>query len=413
MHAGTDGTNGNGAAPARAARADAPRRIALVGNALPRRCGLATYTSHVREALARRFPGIAVDHYAMVDPGRSYQFAPGIRAIEQEARASYRVAADRIAQSGAELVWVQHEFGIFGGPAGAYLLDLLEHMALPVMITLHTVLDTPNPDQRFIMDALARRADRLVVMAEEARRILEARYGVNRDRIAVIAHGVPDRRYVDPADARTALGLPSARTILTFGLLSPGKGIEAMIEAMPAIVARCPQARYRVVGATHPHLLTREGEAYRERLKALAAARGVSGQIDWDPRFLDEATLLDCIAAADIYVTPYANPAQITSGTLAYAYGLGKPIVSTPYVHAAELLANGRGCLVGFNDPAALAGAVSMLLGSEKLRQSLAMRAHKEGRAMRWEAMVERAIAAMPSVGGAARAGAIPAPLAA
>lgn len=404
----------NGAATPWARGSAMPQRIALVGNALPRLCGLATYTSHVRDALAQRFPAMTIDHYAMVDPGRSYRFPASVTGtIAQEDPASYRAAGRAIAASGAELLWVQHEFGIFGGPAGAYLLALLDEVTLPVAVTLHTVLEQPNADQRRVIDALARRAGRLIVMAERARDILQRAYGIAAERIAVIPHGVPDRRYVDPPAARAMLGLVQCKTVLTFGLLGPGKGLETMIQAMPAVLARCPEARYRIVGATHPHLVAHEGEAYRERLQALAAELGVADRLDWDPRFLDEEALLDAIAAADVYVTPYGNPAQITSGALAYAFALGKPIVSTPYVHAEELLGEGAGRLVPFGDAAALGAAVGGLLGDDRARGALAAHAHAQGRAMRWPRMVERALdACAPLLAGAEmapRAGAEPA----
>lgn len=370
-------------------------RIALIGNALPRLCGLATFTSHVHDALRERFPGLTVDHYAMVDPGGAYRFPATVtRTIAQEERASYRDAARAIERSGADLVWVQHEFGIFGGPAGSHLLDLLDDVSAPVAVTLHTVLDAPGTEQRRVMERLAERASLLIVMAEQARAILMRSYDVPDDRIAVIPHGVPDRAYVDPAAARHALGLEDRPTILTFGLLSPGKGIETMIEAMPAILARCPDALYSVVGATHPHLVAHEGEAYRERLQALAGELGVAHALRWHNRFLDEQALLGRIAAADVYVTPYCNPAQITSGTLAYALGLGKPIVSTPYVHAVELLAEGRGTLVGFGDVAATAVAVGALLGDDGARAARAATAYAHGRSMTWRRMAERSLAA-------------------
>lgn len=376
-------------------------RIALIGNALPRLCGLATFTSHVHDALRARFPGVAVDHYAMIDPGGAYGFPVTVTGtIDQEEPASYRDAARRIAQSGADLLWVQHEFGIYGGPAGSLLLELLERVSAPVVVTLHTVLEAPDPAQRRVMERLAARASLLIVMAEEARGILTRQYGVPAAQVAVIPHGVPDRRYVEPAAARGRLGLEDRPTILTFGLLSPGKGIETMIEAMPAILARTPDALYSVVGTTHPHLRAQHGEAYRERLQARAAELGVAPALRWDNRFLDEEALLDRIAAADVYVTPYANPAQITSGTLAYALGLGKPIVSTPFVHAAELLADGRGALVDFGDVAATARAVGDLLRDETGRRRLAAQAYAHGRSMTWRRMVERTMSAFEALLG-------------
>lgn len=368
-----------------------PKRIALIGNALPRLCGLATFTSHVYEALRDRFPDIAVDHYAMVDPGGDYHFPSSVAcSIDQAEPASYKAAAQAIRASRADLIWVQHEFGIFGGPAGCYLLEMIERTRVPVAVTLHTVLEAPDPDQRAVMDRLAKRAALFIVMAERARAILVESYGVCPSSVAVIPHGVPDRPYVEPARAQRCFGLEERPTILTFGLLSPGKGIETMIQALPAIIARCPSALYSVVGATHPHLVAHEGEAYRRGLQALADSLGVAGNVHWVNRFLGERELLDRIAAADVYVTPYGNPAQITSGTLAYALGLGKPIVSTPYVHARELLAEGRGRLIPFGDICATAGAVATLLSDDRLRVEMAQAAYAHGRFMTWQCMAEQ-----------------------
>jgi glycosyltransferase involved in cell wall biosynthesis len=375
------------------------RRIALIGNSLPRLCGLATYTSHVFHALRDTAPEIAVDHYAMVDPGGRYAFPPSVCAtIAQEDSTAYRSAAARIARSGADLIWVQHEFGIYGGAAGEYLFDLIGAVDLPVAVTLHTVLDRPNDDQRRVMDRLSDRAALLIVMAERARQILVDTYGVPASRIAVIPHGAPDRPRIAPAAMRHLLGYEDSKTILTFGLLSPGKGIETVIEAMPAILERCPEALYRIVGATHPHLVAHEGEAYRESLQALAERLGVAAHLRWEPRFLDEDALLDRIAAADVYVTPYGNPVQITSGTLAYAFALGKPIVSTPYVHAAELLGSGLGRLVGFGDVEATAEAVGSWLADDTAREAAATRAWHAARPTIWPRMSARSVARLETL---------------
>lgn len=382
---------GGGAPPLRSA--SRIRRIALIGNALPRRCGLATYTSHVFDALREAVPEIAIDHYAMIDPGGRYAFPQSVCAtIAQEEPAAYRAAAARIARSGADLIWVQHEFGIYGGAAGEYLFDLIGAVDLPVAVTLHTVLERPNEDERRVMNRLSDRAALLIVMAGRARDILIDTYGVQASRIAVIPHGAPDRPRIAPAAMRHLLGHEDRKTILTFGLLSPGKGLETMIEAMPAILERCPEALYRIVGATHPHLVAHQGEAYRESLMALAERLGVAPHLRWEPRFLEEDALLDRITAADVYVTPYGNPAQITSGTLAYAFALGKPIVSTPYVHAAELLGSGLGRLVDFGDVEATAEAVGSWLADDDARNAVAARAWHAGRTTTWSHMSARSV---------------------
>lgn len=378
-----------------AVREKALRRIALVGNALPRRCGLATFTSHVREALRATFPEIAIDHYAMVDPGNTYRFPESVtRVIAQEERTSYRAAARAIEWSGADLIWVQHEFGIYGGPAGSYLLDLLDSTTAPLMVTLHAVLDSPNDEQRAVMKQLAKRASLFIVMVSGAAKILQSSYDIPASRTLVIPHGVPDRPLIEPQVARRHLGFEDRPTVLTFGLLSPGKGIETMIRAMPSILDQCPSALYSIVGATHPHLAAQEGEAHRAWLQDLADELQVAHALRWDNRFLCEDALLERIAAADVYVTPYRNPKQITSGTLAYALGLGKPIVSTPYVHAVELLAAGRGVLVPFDDVESIADAVRTLLINDAERHRLAALAYAHGRSMTWRRTAEASVAA-------------------
>jgi glycosyltransferase involved in cell wall biosynthesis len=369
-------------------------RIALIGNALPRRCGLATYTSHVFDALRDRYPALKIDYYAMNDPGGWYDYPPSVTGvIREEALDDYLRTARRIEASGAELVWVQHEFGIFGGPAGSRLLPLLERLTVPIAITLHSVLERPDPEQRVVMDRLIRLADRLIVMAEKGRAILETVYRAPAGKIALIPHGVPDRPFHSPAFAKPAFGLTGRKVLLTFGLLSPNKGIEAMIEAMPAILADHPDTIYVIAGATHPHLLAGEGERYRNRLKALAGRLGVGERIRWLDAFLDQDRLLDLIAAADIYVTPYLDLAQITSGTLSYAVALGKPVISTPYHHAAEIIGPDNGILAPPGDASAFAAAVNRLLGDDALRQLMAQNAYARGRSMVWRRNVEASMA--------------------
>ena len=387
-------------------------RVALVGNYLPRLCGIATYTTHVHTALREHWRDVAVDVYAMVDPGRSYAFPPTVRAtIAQEDRDSYRAAARRIAASGADLLWVQHEYGIFGGTAGAYLLDLVDAVPLPLALTLHTVLESPSPDQHRVLARLLDRASTVVVMAERARVLLRRLYRLPAHKVVVIEHGVPDRDYVAPSRMRDRLGWEDRKTVLTFGLLAPGKGLASMIRAMPHIVAHCPEAIYRIVGATHPHLVAQEGERYRESLQALAKDLGVEAHLRWENRFLDEPELLDQIAAADLYVTPYRSAQQITSGTLAYAFALGKPIVSTPYAHASELLAHGRGKLVGFDDDSGLAAAVGDLLCDDGARARMARDAHAQGRAFTWRRMARRLVETFAARLSPPRIGLAPSPV--
>lgn len=366
-------------------------RIALVGNYPPRRCGIATFTADLRASFDTLPPAVrpTVDVFAMVDPDAAYDFDDAVvAAIDQNDPASYRRAALRLEGGGYDAVWVQHEFGIFGGPAGDMLLDLLDAVDLPVVTTLHTVLTDPDADQRRVMDALIARSHRVVTMAQKGVEILRETYDAPVDRIGRIPHGVPDRPLADTAPFKRALDLNEGglegEVMLTFGLLGPGKGLELMIDALPAIVRERPAARYVVLGATHPHLVAREGEAYREGLIERARANGVEHAVRFINRYVDFDTLLDHIAAADVYVTPYGNPAQITSGTLSYAVALGKPVVSTPFWHAAELLADGVGALVPFGDADALAGEIVSLLGDDERRETMRRRAYAAGRTMTW-----------------------------
>ena len=365
-------------------------RIALIGNSPPRLCGIATFTRDVRAALHAAFPDIALDLYAMDDPGSDHAYGPEVAcAIAQEDIAAYRIAAQRINSSGADVVLVQHEYGIFGGPAGAHLVRLLDRVEAPVVVTLHTVLENPNAEQRAVIEALARRASRLIVMAEKGREILCRVHGIPGSKIAVVPHGVPDRPLMPPTELQARFGFEGRRVLMTFGLLSPNKGIETLIRALPAIVAAHPETLYVVLGATHPHLVAREGEAYREQLKAIAAELGVGDSVRFIDGFLAQDALLDYLQAADIYVTPYLTEAQITSGTLSYAVALGRPVVSTPYWHASELLGDGLGVLVPFGDSRRFAEEIIMLLDNPDRLAAMSARAYAVGRGMVWTKLAE------------------------
>lgn len=339
-----------------------PDHVAVVGNALPRRCGLATYTTHSVAALRDEFAALRVDHYA-IDDGHGVSYGDDVQGLIAESDvASYVRAGAQIERSGAQALWVQHEFGIFGGPAGEHLLSLLRHVSKPVLMTLHTVLERPNSDQMRVMRALADRVDRFIVMADHAARLLSQVYGVDPADISVIPHGAPDRPLIETAVAKRKLGLADAPLILTFGLLSPGKGIDHAIAAMPAIVGAHPDATYMVVGATHPALIRHEGEAYRERLMAMADDLGVGRNVRFINEFLDNDRLLDHLQACDIYLTPYLGLDQVTSGTLSYALAMGRAVVATPYVHAEEVLGGGIGTIVPVADSAAISAACNALL---------------------------------------------------
>ncbi|MES2097688.1 MAG: glycosyltransferase family 4 protein [Pseudomonadota bacterium] len=373
--------------------------IALIGNFLPRQCGIATYTTDTYLALTDRYPGMQVDVYAMNDRIEGYDYPPAVTGtIAQDNRMAYLAAARQIEASGAKAVWLQHEYGIFGGTAGDMILALLDRVSVPVIVTLHTILENPNDDQRRVMEGILKRAAKVVVMAEVGREILTRVYGANPKSVVMIPHGVPDRALVDPDTMKAQFGWEGRKTLLTFGLLAPNKGIETVIAAMPAIVAANPNALYVVLGATHPNLVAHEGEAYRDRLKALAYDKGVAENVRFIDGFIEHEELLDYLQAADLYVTPYTNPAQITSGTLSYAVGVGKVVVSTPYIHATEILADHHGVLVDFGDVDAFAREIGLLLADDAERVAMSKRAYARGRTMIWPRLAEAAMAGIDAI---------------
>lgn len=391
-----------------------PLRVAFIGNALPRRCGIATFTTDLELAVSALDEVAETAIVAMCDPGGDYRYPPMVRlTIAQDDPADYRAAAQYINSGGFDVACLQHEFGIFGGEAGSHVLGLIGALDVPLVTTLHTVLDSPSPAQRAVMDAILAASARVIVMARKGRDILIETYGADPERIAVIPHGIPDAAF-EPADAaRQRLGFAGRRVILTFGLISPNKGIEVMIEAMPAIIAEAPDAVYVVMGATHPHLLRSAGETYRDSLIERVRRLGIEGHVVFLNRFVDRPELLEHIAMCDVYVTPYLVAAQMTSGTLAYSHGLGRPVVSTPYWHAAELLADGSGVLVPFGDPVSLGQAVADLLGDEPVRAAMARQAYVASRPSTWANTARRYADCFRSVTRKAglRAGPAPEPL--
>ncbi len=386
------------------------RHIAMIGNHPPRRCGIATYTAHAASAMNGRFPDIRVDIWAMAETGEQHAYPENLAGtIGQDEPEAYLDAARAITASGADMVWIQHEFGIFGGRAGDFILTLIDRMTVPVAVAMHTVLAEPDRDQRRVTLALVERCETIVVMAEAARRLLIERYHADPGQVIVIPHGIPNRPFAATAAMKARLGLAGRDVILTFGLLSQGKGIETMIAAMPAIVRRNPSALYVVLGATHPHAIALQGESYRESLMSLAEELGVAGNVRFIDAFVEQEELLDYLEAADIYATPYLNPAQVTSGTLSYAAGLGKPIVSTPYVHARELLGRDFGMLVDFGDSAGFAAAINALLEDREGTHALRRRVYALGRTMIWPRLAEASLARFEEV--AARAARKPLPI--
>jgi glycosyltransferase involved in cell wall biosynthesis len=328
---------------------------------------------------------------AVNDRPEGYDYSARIRfEIDEKEIDSYRRAADFLNINNVEVVSVQHEFGIYGGPAGSHLLALLRDVHMPVVTTLHTVLREPNEAQRFVMEQLNALSNRFIVMAERGRELLKEVYGVSPEKIDLIPHGVPDVQFIDPTFHKDQFGVEGKTMLLTFGLLSPNKGIEYVIEALPAILKQHPNVVYIVLGATHPNLLSREGESYRLKLERLTEDRGVTGNVIFYNRFVTLEELTDFIGAADIYVTPYLNEAQITSGTLAYAFGAGKAVISSPYLYAQELLAQERGILVPFRDSNAIAEGVTRLLSNPALMAGMRKRAWKLGREMIWPVVAGR-----------------------
>lgn len=375
--------------PLAASGIETTARVALIGCFRPRRCGIATFTADIHDHLRAVRPDLAIDVYAMCGEGDRALGAEVARTIREQEAASYRAAAEAINDSGASAIWLQHEFGIFGGVAGDMVLELVDRVAAPLIVTLHTVLAEPNPDQRRVMERLIARASKLVVMSDFGREILRDVYGASSDQIVHIEHGTPDRPFVDVTPLRETSGIADRPVLSTFGLIGPGKGLETAIRALPAITAQYPDILYRIVGATHPNLVAAEGEAYRQSLERLAESLGVADNIAWENRFLDTGELLDQIELCDIYLAPYPNLQQITSGTLAYAVALGRAVVSTPFVHARELLADDVGILLPGADSEAIAEAVLLLLAVPDERRALQRRAYARGRRTAWTVVAQ------------------------
>ncbi|NLX14193.1 MAG: glycosyltransferase [Phycisphaerales bacterium] len=362
-------------------------KLAVISSYVPRRCGIATFCSDLTRAMTEELGNHGELYVLAIDDiPEGYRYPDEVRfQIRSNVQADYRLAADFILSNQANALIVQHEYGIFGGPAGAHILRLLREVPVPVITTLHTVLAAPTPEQRKVMDELWRLSDRLVVMSQRAIDMLREIYGVPAERIAYIPHGIPDVPFVDPNYHKAQFKAEGRRVILSFGLLSPNKGIEVMIEAMPEIIRRFPDVIYFILGATHPHLKKVHGEAYRTSLQRRVVDLGLVENVRFRNQFVDLEELLEYIGAADLYVTPYLNEAQITSGTLAYAVGSGKPVVSTPYWHAQELLADGRGILVPFRDPAAMAEATNYLFENDIERNQMRIKAYHHCRNMVWK----------------------------
>jgi glycosyltransferase involved in cell wall biosynthesis len=362
----------------------------VIGNHLPRQCGIATFTTDLCNAIAAEYGAAQLSVVAINDGQSSYLYPERVRfEISEGDLASYREAAEFLNAGNVDLVCLQHEYGIFGGKSGNYIMELLKHLKMPVITTLHTVLREPNLDQRVVMHKIAARSERLIVMSQHSSRILQEVFRVPREKIDLIPHGIPDLPFEQPDLYKSRFSCQGKSVLLTFGLLSPNKGFESVIQAMPSILARHSNAVYLIAGATHPHVRAREGDRYRLELQALAKKLGVEQQVLFVNRFVAPEEMAALVGSADIYVTPYCHEAQAVSGTLAYALGAGKAIISTPYWHAAEVLDHGRGLLVPFESPAAIAKATIKLLDDDKARQAMRERAYLYARPMVWKRVAQ------------------------
>jgi glycosyltransferase involved in cell wall biosynthesis len=367
-----------------------PARIAVIGNHLPRQCGIATFTTDLSDAITAEYGAAVLSVVAVNDPHSSYAYPTRVRfQIAEGDISSYRATANSLNAHNVNLVCLQHEYGIFGGKAGSHVLELLQRLTMPVVTTLHTVLSQPDFDQRKVMQQIAARSDRLIVMSEYSSRVLRDAFGVPGEKIDLIPHGIPDLPFLQPEVYKDALAVAGKLVLLTFGLLSPNKGFETVIRALPRILAGHRDVVYVIAGATHPHVRAREGDRYRDELQALARELGVEREVIFHNRFFSPQEMASLVGSADIYITPYCHAAQAVSGTLAYAMGAGKAIISTPYWHAAELLDDGRGTLVPFEDPAAIAVATIDLLDNDAERHAMRKRAYLYAREMVWNRVAQ------------------------
>ena len=368
-----------------------PSRVAVIGNYLPRKCGIATFTTDLCDAIHAEYGATELLALPVNDTEEGYSYPARIRfELSQDDLASYRQAADFLNFSNIDLVCLQHEYGIFGGPAGAHILELLRRLKIPIVTTLHTVLRDPNPDQQAVMEEIAALSDRLIVMSRQSAEILEEVFHVPVSKIDLIPHGIPDLPFTDPNFYKDSFGTEGKDVLLTFGLLSPNKGIENVIQALPSILSRHSNVVYMISGVTHPHVLRHEGEKYRLFLQNLARELGVEGSVIFRNRFVSPQELIELIGAADIYITPYKHKGQVVSGTLAYALSAGKAIISTPYLHAIELLDEERGALVPFDDPLAIAEKTIELLDNGTARHAMRKRAYLYSRDMVWDRVAQQ-----------------------
>src|SRR6202521_2907662 len=361
------------------------QRVAFIGNHLPRRCGIATFPHDLHRAVSTSHQDLETCVVAMTNPGCTYDYPPAVRfQVREEMIDDYAQGAEFLNNASFDIVSLQHEYGICGGEAGGNIIDLLSRLEMPVVTTLHTVLADATPIQREVMRRIIDTSAKIVIMSETARKFLRSVHDVPAHKIEVIPHGIPDFPFLETHNAKAEFGFAGKTIILTFGLLSPNKGIEIMLHAMPNIIKSCPNAVYVILGATHPNLVRDQGEAYRDSLISQVRELGIGDHVVFFNQFVDQATLLNFISMCDVYVTPYLNEAQMTSGTLAYSFGLGRAVVSTPYWHAKELLSDGRGILVPFGDAKAVSTEIAGLLTNDVRRHAMRKRAYAASRSMTW-----------------------------
>jgi glycosyltransferase involved in cell wall biosynthesis len=367
-----------------------PSRIAVIGNYLPRHCGIATFTTDLCEAISAEYGIARLLALPVNDTEQGYDYPARVRwSLAQDDVTSYQEAVAFLNFNNIDMVCLQHEYGIFGGPAGSHILHLLRGLKMPVVTTLHTLLREPDAEQLRVMEEIAELSDRLIVMSQLSSQFLQEIFKVPSSKIDMVPHGVRDLPFLDPNFYKDRFGVEGKAVLLTFGLLSPNKGIENVILALPKILSKHENVVYLVAGATHPHVLRREGDQYRVSLKALAREVGVESRVIFHDRFVSPEEMAEFIGAADIYITPYRHEAQVVSGTLAYALGAGKAIISTPYWHAIELLDDRRGALVPFQNPEAIAQKTIELLTTPALRHAMRNRAYQFARDMVWKKVAQ------------------------
>jgi glycosyltransferase involved in cell wall biosynthesis len=372
------------------AKPSLPSRIAVIGNYLPRHCGIATFTTDLCGAISAEYGTAQLLALPVNDTEQGYDYPSRVRwSLAQDDVTSYENAAQFLNLNNIDMVCLQHEYGIFGGPAGSHILHLLRALKMPVVTTLHTVLREPDPNQLMVMQQIAELSDRLIVMSELSSQFLQEIFKVPGSKIDMVPHGVPDLPFLDPNFYKDRFHVEGKAVLLTFGLLSPNKGIENVIQALPDILSKHKNVVYIVAGATHPHILRREGDKYRTHLQALAKDIGVDSNVIFHNRFVSPEEMVEFIGAADIYITPYRHEAQVVSGTLAYALGAGKAVISTPYWHAIELLDDRRGALVPFQNPGAIAQKTIELLDTPAVRHAMRKRAYLFARDMIWKRVAQ------------------------